>query len=160
VLTNSGFEDSTIAPWKLYRPTINRGQISIATDPAYEGSQSGHFQYSAGANTAGGVWGIYQSVAASDVVANGNYQISLRIRVAPGTCPNVFVVGTAGSDGRISASQVTVDVAAASVDWIQVTAVVQYNQASINLGAGLAIHSTCSGPVSFWVDDVALRKAT
>ncbi|KAK7225382.1 hypothetical protein V2G26_013385 [Clonostachys chloroleuca] len=160
LLTNSGFEDSTIAPWKLFRPSINRGQISIATDPVYEGSQSGNFQYSAGANSGGGVWGIYQSVSGSGFVANDPYQITLRIRVAPGTCPNVFVAGTGGSDGRLPASQVTVDVAAASVGWVEVTTTVQYNQGTINLGPGLAIISTCSGPVSFWVDNVALRKAS
>ncbi|KAF5718705.1 hypothetical protein FMUND_5065 [Fusarium mundagurra] len=157
LLANSGFEDNTIEPWKIYRPSTNPGQISIATDQVYEGSQSGRFAYSA--NPIGVFWGMYQSVDSSILVADTPYSISLRIRVSPGAC-NVFVGASAGNSGAPAAGGlVSVDVAAASMDWVQVTTTVQYTQTMIGRGGGLVVGSSCRlAPVSIWIDDVALRK--
>ncbi|KAF4337252.1 hypothetical protein FBEOM_8841 [Fusarium beomiforme] len=156
LLVNSGFEDGSVDPWKLFRPTANQGQISIARDQFYEGSQSGHFQH--GASSSVVFWGMYQSVDASSLVAQNSYQITLRIRVAPGTCSSIAVGAVYSNNVRITGGMVTVDVAAASIDWIKVTTVVQYSQAALNGGPGIAIMSTCTAGASFWVDDVALRN--
>ncbi|CAH0050952.1 unnamed protein product [Clonostachys solani] len=150
---------STTSSTALFRPNINRGQISIARDPVYEGSQSGNFQYAAALNSGSAIWGIYQSVDGSRVVADDPYQITLRIRVAPGTCSNVFVGGTAGDNARLTIGQVTVDVAAASVGWIQVTTVVRYPESVLSLGPGIAVMAMCRDAVSLWVDNVTFRKA-
>ncbi|KAM0429620.1 hypothetical protein ACHAPT_006224 [Fusarium lateritium] len=156
LLSNGGFEGNIPDPWKLYSPDRNLGMLSIATDRSYEGSQSGYFEFSE--NDLDEHWGIYQSIDKSLLTANERYLVTLRIRVPPGTCDQVYVVPSYTDRGFMTMGQVQVPVSNAVNNWLEIMTIFRYSQQAINAGAGIAIISQCRDSVSFWVDDVAINK--
>ncbi|KAF4414549.1 hypothetical protein FACUT_14190 [Fusarium acutatum] len=147
LISNPGFEDSTVAPWTVYN---NIGTLSIASDSGIPPStQAGQFSAS-GENLAN--MGIRQNIDSSLIVADKEYRFSIYTKVtASNFCISQTIACGAGTGFVNSANWGAMQ----ANGWILTTVTCSWNQAGLDAGPSVQVAGVCNG-LTFLADDASL----
>ncbi|KAF5550976.1 hypothetical protein FMEXI_3581 [Fusarium mexicanum] len=147
LISNPGFEDSTVAPWTVYN---NIGTLSIDSDSGVPPStQAGQFSAS-GQNLAN--MGIGQEIDPSLIVVDKEYRFSVYTKVtASNFCISQTIACGAGTGFVNSANWGAMQ----ANGWILTTVTCSWNQAALDAGPSVQVSGVCNA-LTFLADDASL----
>ncbi|QGI99194.1 hypothetical protein CEK26_012263 [Fusarium fujikuroi] len=147
LISNPGFEDSTIAPWTVYN---NIGTLSIDSDSGIPPStQAGQFSAS-GENLSN--MGIRQELGPSLIVVDKEYRFSVYTKVtASNFCISQTIACGAGTGWVNSANWGAMQ----ANGWILTTVTCSWSQAQLDAGPSVQVAGVCNA-LTFLADDASL----
>ncbi|KAF5706463.1 hypothetical protein FGLOB1_7439 [Fusarium globosum] len=147
LISNPGFEDSTVAPWTVYN---NIGTLSIDSDSGIPPStQAGQFSAS-GENLSD--MGIRQELGPSSIIADKEYRFSVYTKVtASNFCISQTIACGAGTGWVNSANWGAMQ----ANGWILTTVTCSWSQAQLDAGPSVQVAGVCNG-LTFLADDASL----
>ncbi|RBQ75445.1 hypothetical protein FVER14953_20210 [Fusarium verticillioides] len=147
LISNPGFEDSTVAPWTIYN---NVGALDIASGSGLPPSpQAGRFSAS-GENLSN--MGIRQNLDSSLIVVNQGYRFSVYTKVtASNFCISQTITCGAGTGFVNSANWGAVQ----ANGWQLTTVTCSWNEAQLDAGPSVQVTGVCNG-LTFLADDASL----
>ncbi|KAF5563745.1 hypothetical protein FPHYL_5024 [Fusarium phyllophilum] len=149
VLTNSGFDSGSIAPWY----TIGgRGTLSITDEDTHSGDFSGHFYTDGFISPV--VLGVDHPVDQSLIKADTEYHYSIWIKTAQAVNCNTRKITCGAGGGYILSS----DWAGPYNEWTQFTMSCTWSQMFLDMVPSIQIRAECQN-LEFYVDDAVLIEA-
>ncbi|KAG5801510.1 hypothetical protein H9Q74_012174 [Fusarium xylarioides] len=147
LISNPGFEESTVEPWTVNN---NIGTLGIASDSGIPPSaQAGQFSAS-GQNLAN--MGIRQDIDSSLIVVDTEYRFSIYTKVtASNFCISQTIACGAGTGFVNSANWGAMQ----ANGWILTTVTCSWNQAGLDAGPSVQVTGVCNG-LTFLADDASL----
>ncbi|CVK97720.1 uncharacterized protein FMAN_11714 [Fusarium mangiferae] len=147
LISNPGFEDSTVAPWTVYN---NIGTLSIDSDSGIPPStQAGQFSAS-GENLSN--MGIRQELGPSLIVVDKEYRFSVYTKVtASNFCISQTIACGAGTGWVNSANWGAMQ----ANGWVLTTVTCSWSQAQLDAGPSVQVAGVCNG-LTFLADDASL----
>ncbi|KAF5682120.1 hypothetical protein FCIRC_5166 [Fusarium circinatum] len=147
LISNPGFEDSTVAPWAVYN---NIGTLSIDSNSGVPPStQAGQFSAS-GQNLAN--MGIEQEIDPSLIVVDKEYRFSVYTKVtASNFCISQTIACGAGTGFVNSANWGAMQ----ANGWILTTVTCSWSQAALDAGPSVQVSGVCNA-LTFLADDASL----
>ncbi|KAF4502712.1 hypothetical protein FAGAP_1053 [Fusarium agapanthi] len=147
LISNPGFEDSTIAPWTVYNNIGTLGIDSASGIPP--STQAGQFSAS-GQNLAN--LGIEQEIDPSLIVVDKEYRFSVYTKVtASNFCISQTIACGAGTGFVNSANWGAMQ----ANGWILTTVTCSWNQAGLDAGPSVQVSGVCNA-LTFLADDASL----
>ncbi|KAF5597419.1 hypothetical protein FPANT_4107 [Fusarium pseudoanthophilum] len=147
LISNPGFEDSTVAPWTIYNTV---GALSIASGSGLPpSSQAGQFSAS-GENLSN--MGIRQNLDSSLIVVDKEYRFSVYTKVsASNFCISQTIACGAGTGFVNSANWGAVQ----ANGWQLTTVTCSWSEAQLDAGPSVQVTGVCNG-LTFLADDASL----